>query len=74
MGLANSILAQRQFNEIVSRFNHPANIATTVNPNTCSTECLQMLMKEGFIVCEGKLGTHTVSLPTEHNKGFWFNR
>ena len=73
MGIANQILAQRQFNEIVGRFNHPAINVTSVNPNTCSPECLQMLMKEGFIVREGQWGTHTVALPTKQNKGFWFD-
>lgn len=73
MGVANQILAQRQFNEIVNRFNHPGINATTVNTNTCSTECLQMLMKEGFVVREGQWGTHIVALPTKHNKGFWFD-
>lgn len=73
MGLANQILAQRQFNEIVNRFNHPAIEVTSVNPNTCSDKCLQMLIKEGFVVREGQLGTHIVALPTEHNKSFWFD-
>lgn len=72
MGLANQILAQRQFKEIVSRFNHPATDVTSVNPQTCCPECLQMLEQEGFIIREGQYGTHIVALPTQQNKGFWF--
>lgn len=74
MGLANQILAQRQFNEIVGRFNHPSIDVTSVNPNTCSSECLQMLKNEGFIVCEGQFGTYTVALPTQENNKFLYGR
>lgn len=72
MGVADNIIAQRQFNEIVSRFNNPSVESVTVYPKTANEACLRMLVQEGFNVREGQWGSHHVSLPKPG--GFWANR
>ena len=72
MSVAQDIIAQRQFNEIVSRFRDPSVESITVYHNTANDACIRMLLEEGFRVSEGQWGSHYVSLPKPG--GFWANR
>lgn len=72
MSVADNIIAQRQFNEIVSRFNNPSVESVTVYPRTANDACLRMLAQEGFRISEGQWGSHYVSLPKKG--GIWADR
>lgn len=72
MGIADNIIAQRQFNEIIRRFNNPSVDSVTVYADTANQECIQMLLQEGFRVSEGQCGSHYVSLPK--SGGFYADR
>lgn len=71
MGVAQQIIAQRQFNEIVNRFSNPTVESTTVYPSNCNEDCLKMLRNEGFVVREGQWGSHYVSLPRNRHNGHY---
>lgn len=72
MGIADNIIAQRQFNEIVMKFNNSTIESITVYHNNANEECLRMLIREGFTVTEGQCGSHYVSLPKRG--GFYADR
>lgn len=72
MGVADSIIARRQFEKIVSVFNNPTVESTTVYHDIANQECLHMLQQEGFRVEEGQCGAYYISLPKPG--GFWQDR
>lgn len=72
MSVAQDIIAQRQFNEIVNRFRDPSVESITVYHNNANDSCIRMLLAEGFRVREGQWGSHYVSLPKPG--GIWADR